>query len=173
MELTGWHIQICKQKWLYLTNFSIPDTWESSRVPEVLSTDEQGNNQTICERQGFKFPGSFHSLCGFSSGRFPLQYAWLWLDRGRLHSRGPEVSDAAAGALPLHEPARHLREALWRRQRGESTVWSPELTLSSCFYPSSLKSFNKSALNAFVPTVWDSFSIDWHDPTGRFELSVA
>lgn len=58
----------------------------------------------------------------FLSGRIPLQYPWLWLDRGWLHSWGPEVSDAAAGALSLHRPVCHLRAPLWCRQCGEINV---------------------------------------------------
>lgn len=38
-------------------------------------------------------------------GWLPLQHPRLWLDRGRLHSRGAEVSHAAAGEVPLHSQA--------------------------------------------------------------------
>ena len=38
-------------------------------------------------------------------GWLPLQHPRLWLDRGRLHSRGAEVSYAAAGEVPLHSQA--------------------------------------------------------------------
>lgn len=58
-------------------------------------------------------------LCRMLPGRFPLQHPRLWLDRGRLHGRGPEVSDAAAGALSLRRPACRRRATVRRRQCGE------------------------------------------------------
>lgn len=42
------------------------------------------------------------------------------MDRGRLHRRGVEVGDAAAGALPLHQPAGDITATIRRRRRGES-----------------------------------------------------
>lgn len=121
---------------LCLTGFStLTDTWESSWVPEVLQTDEQGatsmtqepllNTQKNISRLDdlYVFMHAFSTPpFSFLSGRVPLQYPWLWLDRGWLHSWGPEVSDAAAGALSLHRPVCHLRAPLWCRQCGEINV---------------------------------------------------
>lgn len=121
---------------LCLTGFStLTDTWESSWVPEVLQTDEQGatsmtqepllNTQKNISRLAdlYVFMHAFSTPpFSFLSGRVPLQYPWLWLDRGWLHSWGPEVSDAAAGALSLHRPVCHLGAPLWCRQCGEINV---------------------------------------------------
>lgn len=60
------------------------------------------------------------SLCTFLTGRFPLQHSWLRLDRGWLHSGGPEIGDVTSGALSLHRRARLLTASVWCRQRGES-----------------------------------------------------
>lgn len=143
-----------------LTRFStLTDTWESSRVPEVLQADEQGKTRLTQELLFNTFqilwnnirtsPKSFRpdmdkrflkipASCW--SGRLPLQYPRLWLDRGRLHSGGPEVSDAAAGALSLHRPACSRRAPVWccRCSKSAGNMFT--------FYQGSYMSLNQNTL---------------------------
>lgn len=88
-------------------------------------------------------------------GSLPLQYPWLWLDRGWLHGRGPEVSDASAGALSFRQPACHLWASIWCCQRGESADKKMKARLIDLFLkfqmPMCSKSFGIRKLRNIPP----------------------